>query len=80
MNSRYREFVMTNQLPHIYEISEVEDELVNKEQITVKALQVLCLVYNVSVTYIYGKKYCSLEHQRLRRAFFKFFGEARHSQ
>lgn len=39
-------------------ISEVEDELVNKEQITVKALQVLCLVYNVSVTYIYGKKYC----------------------
>jgi len=39
-------------------INEVEDELVNKEQITLKGLQVLCLVYKVSVTYIYGKKYC----------------------
>jgi len=39
-------------------ISEVEDELVNKEQITLKGLQVLCLVYKVSITYIYGKKYC----------------------
>jgi len=39
-------------------INEVEDELVNKEQITLKGLQVLCLVYKVSLTYIYGKKYC----------------------
>jgi hypothetical protein len=39
-------------------INEVEDELVNKEQITLKGLQVLCLVYKVSITYIYGKKYC----------------------
>jgi len=39
-------------------ISEVEDELVNKEQITLKGLQVLCLVYKVSITYIYGRKYC----------------------
>lgn len=39
-------------------INEVEDELVNKECITLKGLQVLCLVYKVSVTYIYGKKYC----------------------
>ena len=39
-------------------INEVEDELVNKEQITLKGLQVLCLVYNVSITYIFGKKYC----------------------
>jgi hypothetical protein len=39
-------------------ISEVEDELVNKEQITLKGLQALCFVYKVSVTYIFGKKYC----------------------
>jgi hypothetical protein len=39
-------------------INEVEDELVNKEQITLKGLQVLCIVYKVSITYIYGKKYC----------------------
>ena len=39
-------------------INEVEDELVNKEQITLKGLQVLCLVYKVSITYIYEKKYC----------------------
>jgi len=43
-------------------INEVEDELVNKEQITVKALQVLCLVYKVSVTYIYGKQYCEFHY------------------
>ena len=39
-------------------INEVENELVNKEQITLKGLQALCLVYKVSITYIYGKKYC----------------------
>ena len=39
-------------------ISEVEDELVNKDKITLKGLQVLCLVYKVSITYIYDKKYC----------------------
>ena len=39
-------------------INDVEDELVNKEQITLKGLQVLCIVYKVSITYIYGKKYC----------------------
>ena len=39
-------------------INEVEDELANKVQISIKGLQVLCLVYNQSITYIYGKKYC----------------------
>lgn len=32
MNSKYREFVMTNQLPHIYEISEVEDDKREQDQ------------------------------------------------
>jgi len=39
-------------------INEVEDELVNKEQISIKGLHVLCLVHKVSITYIYGKQYC----------------------
>jgi hypothetical protein len=39
-------------------ITEVEDELVNKEQISIKGLHVLCLVHKVSITYIYGKQYC----------------------
>jgi hypothetical protein len=39
-------------------INEVEDELVHKECITLKGLQVLCMIYKVSVTYIYGRKYC----------------------
>jgi hypothetical protein len=43
-------------------INEVEDELVNKEQITLKGLQVLCLVHKVSITYIYGKKYCEFNY------------------
>ena len=53
---------LRNMKPEIKElklkISEVEDELVNKEQISVKGLQVLCLIYKVSITYIYGKQYC----------------------
>ena len=39
-------------------LNEVEDELVNKEQISIKGLHVLCLVHKVSITYIYGKQYC----------------------
>ena len=39
-------------------INEIEDELANKEIITVSGLQVLCMVYNVSVMYLSGKKYC----------------------
>ena len=38
--------------------SEVEDELVNQQTITMKGLHALCLVYGVSVTYIFGRKYC----------------------
>jgi hypothetical protein len=38
--------------------SEVEDELVNQQKITMKGLHALCLVYGVSVTYIFGRKYC----------------------
>jgi len=38
--------------------SEVEDELVNQQTITMKGFHALCLVYGVSVTYIFGSKYC----------------------
>ncbi len=37
--------------------NDIEDELVNKECITTKSLQVLCLIYKVSIIYISGKKY-----------------------
>lgn len=38
--------------------NEIEDELVNKEMITLKGLHALCLVHKVSLTYIYGRMYC----------------------
>ena len=37
--------------------NDIEDELVNKECITTKSLQVLCLIYKISIIYISGKKY-----------------------
>ena len=37
--------------------TELEDELVNKPMITLKGLYALCLVYNVSITYVFGRKY-----------------------
>jgi hypothetical protein len=43
--------------------TELEDELVNKQTITLKGLYALCLVHNVSITYIYGRKYCELVSQ-----------------
>ena len=40
--------------------TELEDELVHKQMITTKGLTALCLVHNVSVTYVYGRKYCEI--------------------
>ena len=40
--------------------TELEDELVNKQMITTKGLCALCLVHNVSITYIFGRKYCEI--------------------
>jgi hypothetical protein len=37
--------------------NEIEDELVNKDCISTKSIQVLCLIYKVSIIYISGKKY-----------------------
>ena len=37
--------------------NDIEDELVNKECISTKTLQVLCLIYKISIVYISGKKY-----------------------
>jgi hypothetical protein len=38
-------------------ISEIEDELINKQCITLKGLHALCLVYDVSILYVANKKY-----------------------
>ena len=40
--------------------TELEDELVNKQMITLKGLCALCLVHNVSITYVFGRKYCEI--------------------
>jgi hypothetical protein len=38
--------------------NEIEDELVNHSTISLKGLHALCLIYGVSITYIYGRMYC----------------------
>ena len=40
--------------------TELEDEIVNKQTITLKGLCALCLVHNVSITYVFGRKYCEI--------------------
>jgi len=37
--------------------TEIEDELVNKECLTIKGLQALCLIHKISIMYISGKKF-----------------------
>jgi hypothetical protein len=38
--------------------TELEEELVNKPTISLKGLTALCILHNVSITYVYGRKYC----------------------
>ena len=40
--------------------TELEDNLVNQPTISIKGLYALCLVHNVSITYIFGRKYCEI--------------------
>jgi len=42
--------------------NEIEDELVNKETITIKGLNALCLVHKVCITYIYDRMYCEFKY------------------
>lgn len=41
-------------------MAEIEDELLNQPQITMKSLEVLCLVYEVSLLYVSGRMYSEL--------------------
>ena len=43
-------------LPH------VEDELVNKSKISLFTLHALCIVYKISILYVWGRKYCFFEY------------------
>jgi hypothetical protein len=43
--------------------TELEDNLVNHSTISLKGLCALCLVHNISVTYVYGRKYCVINEQ-----------------
>ena len=38
--------------------NDIEDELVNRQKITLKGLHALCIVYGVSVTYVFDRKFC----------------------
>lgn len=39
-------------------VADIEDELMNKEKLSLKGLQVLCFIYKLSVIYVSGRKYC----------------------
>ena len=38
-------------------MSEIEDEFINKQQITLKGLHALCIIYDISLIYEFNKKY-----------------------
>jgi len=38
--------------------TELEEELVSKPTISLKGLTAMCILHNVSITYVYGRKYC----------------------
>lgn len=39
-------------------VADIEDELMNKEKLSLKGLQVFCFIYKLSVIYVSGRKYC----------------------
>jgi len=43
--------------------TELEDNLVNSNTISIKGLGALCLVHNISITYIYGRKYYEINKE-----------------
>ena len=43
--------------------TELEEELVNKPTISLKGLTALCILHNVSITYVYGRKYCTINSE-----------------
>jgi hypothetical protein len=45
--------------------TELEDNLVNQPTISIKGLYALCLVHNISITYIYGRKYCLINAEAI---------------
>ncbi len=45
--------------------NEIEDELVNQSQITLKGLDALCFIYKVSIVVISGKTYCDFDFNGL---------------
>jgi hypothetical protein len=39
-------------------VADLEDELMNKERLSLKGLQLFCMIYKLSVIYVSGRKYC----------------------
>jgi len=47
---------------HKIKLNQIEDELVNKPKISLFTLHALCIVYNISILYVWGKKYCDFNY------------------
>ncbi len=39
-------------------VSEIEDELINSERLSLKGLHIFCMLYEVNILYVSGRKYC----------------------
>jgi len=48
------DFLKTNKM----KVTDLEDEYMNKEKLSLKGLQVFCFIHKFSVMYISGRKYC----------------------
>lgn len=48
------DFLKTNKM----KVTDLEDEYMNKEKLSLKGLQVFCFIHKLSVMYISGRKYC----------------------
>ncbi len=43
---------------HKIKSADLEDELMNKERLSLKGLQLFCMIYKLSIIYVSGRKYC----------------------
>jgi len=43
-------------------VVDLEDELMNKEKLSLKGLQVFCMIYKLSVIYVSGRTFCEFIH------------------
>jgi len=49
-----KEILKTNKI----KVADLEDELMNKEKLSLNGLQVFCMIYEMSILYVSGRKFC----------------------